>query len=160
MTVERVERVLSRGRERGVGSYEYPLRPVEMVDPGVLADWRGDVALELWVDSSTEPARVWMAGRLDASTAANLTQVIQELLDDGTREVDLCTDGLQVVDSSALGALADVEHLVSGHGGTLVRVGPTKGPFTRPLLRGTSATARGTRPTGWEPRGAGVSTEQ
>ena len=99
--------------------------------PVGLADWRGDVALELWVETDAVPPRVRLAGRLDASTAANLAQVVRELLADGTREIELATDGLRVVDSSALGALADIERMVAAGGGTLVRLGPAAGPFGR-----------------------------
>jgi len=99
--------------------------------PMGLADWRGDVALELWVETEALPPRVRLAGRLDAGTAATLSQVVRELLLDGSREIELCTEGLRVVDSSALGALADIERMVRADGGTLVRVGPDSGPFGR-----------------------------
>jgi len=68
-------------------------------EPVGLADWRGDVALELWVEVDVEPVRIRMAGRLDATTAANLDDVVVELLADGTRHISLCTDGLRVVDA-------------------------------------------------------------
>ena len=96
-----------------------------------LADWRGDVALELWVEADAAPVRIRMAGRLDATTAANLDEVVGELLADGARSFELCTDGLRVVDASAVGALADVEYRVRQAGGTLSRVAPTSGPFPR-----------------------------
>ncbi len=109
-----------------------PVAPrVELGGPLGIADWRGDVALELWVETEAVPPRVRLAGRLDASTAANLSQVVSELLADGSREVELYTEGLRVVDASAVGALADIERQVRDHGGTLVRVGPTGGPFGR-----------------------------
>ena len=68
--------------------------------------------------------------------------MVRELLADGTREIELCTDGLRVVDASAIGALADVERRVRLDGGTLVRVAPATGPFTR------SASARTPPPPG------------
>ncbi|MGA2835147.1 MAG: STAS domain-containing protein [Acidimicrobiales bacterium] len=105
--------------------------PAELARPVAVADWRGDVALELWVETDCVPARIRMAGRLDSTTAANLAQVMGELMADGTREVELCTDGLRVVDASAIGALADMERLVREHGGTMARVGPANGPFPR-----------------------------
>ena len=95
------------------------------------ADWRGDVALELWVEADADPVRIRMAGRLDASTAANLNEVVRELLADGTRHIELCTDGLRVIDASAVGALSDVERSVRKSGGALVRVAPANGPFPR-----------------------------
>ena len=99
--------------------------------PSGLADWRGDVALELWVEVDAEPVRIRMAGRLDASTVANLDEVVRELLADGVRHIELCTDGLRVVDASAIGALADVEQRIRASGGSMLRVAPTSGPFSR-----------------------------
>jgi ABC-type transporter Mla MlaB component len=96
------------------------------------ADWRGDVVLELWIEGDATPARVRLAGRLDASTAANLDGAVRELLDSGARDIELCTDGLRAVDATAVGALADVERLVRSSGGQLSRVGPSAGPFARP----------------------------
>ena len=105
--------------------------PVGAAEPIGLADWRGDVALELWVETDTDPVRIRLAGRLDATTAANLDEVVRELLADGTRSIELCTDGLRVVDASAVGALSDVERRVRRSGGTLVRLAPANGPFPR-----------------------------
>ena len=105
--------------------------PVRAAAPAGLADWRGDVALELWVEPDVDPVRIRLAGRLDATTAANLDEVVRELLADGARHIELCTDGLRVVDASAAGALADVERSVRRSGGTLLRVAPANGPFPR-----------------------------
>ena len=105
--------------------------PLDVPVGGRSADWRGDVALELWVETDVAPARVRLAGRLDATTAANLTQVILELLDDGTLDMELCTDGLRSIDASALGVLADAERAVRARGGRLVRVGPIATPLGR-----------------------------
>jgi anti-anti-sigma factor len=129
-----VERVASAdgGCGTGPGVDDHP--PAELAKPVVLADWRGDVALELWVEADVVPARVRMAGRLDATTAANLAQVMGDLLADGTRDIELCTEGLRVIDSTAIGTLADMERLVRSHGGTLTRVGPANGPFRRPRV--------------------------
>jgi|GEM_PF-1013325 len=124
-----VEPVLEAG-SHVAGGPGAPSR-IELAVPTGLADWRGDVALELWVETDAEPPRVRLAGRLDASTAANVAQVIHELLADGSPEIELYTEGLRAVDSSALGALADIERQVREGGGSLVRVGPSGGPFGR-----------------------------
>ncbi len=105
---------------------------VGLAEPLGLADWRGDVALELWVEAGAEPVRIRMAGRLDGTTAATLDEVVRELLADGSRDIELCTDGLRVIDASAIGALADIERQIRTAGGTLQRIAPTSGPFTRP----------------------------
>jgi hypothetical protein len=126
-----VERTGSVRHDRLTGSADVPLLPVGLARPVGLADWRGDVALELWVEVDVVPVRIRMAGRLDATTAANLDEVVRELLTDGRREIELCTDGLRVVDASAIGTLADIERRVRLDGGTLIRVAPASGPFTR-----------------------------
>ena len=124
-----VEPVLAVESELTVG----PVGPPRVVlgIPSGFADWRGDVALELWVETDARPPRIRLAGRLDGTTAANLAQVVGELLADGSPEIELCTEGLRTVDSSALGALADIERQVRAEGGSLVRVGPSSGPFGR-----------------------------
>jgi len=143
-----VERVLSAGGPVTVGVPDIGAPRAELAEPVGLADWRGDVALELWVETDILPARVRLAGRLDATTAANLAQVMRELLADGIREIELCTDGLRVVDSSALGALADIERLVRSKGGTLVRLAPSSGPFNRTRRSGPAAAAPTATPRG------------
>jgi len=100
-------------------SVDVELPPVGLACPVGLADWRGDVALELWVEADEVPVRIRLAGRLDATTAANLDEVVCELLADGTRAIELCTAGLRVVDASAIGSLADLERRVRLNGGTL-----------------------------------------
>ncbi len=126
-----VEPVLAEESGRTAGPVGAACPRAELGGPLGIADWRGDVALELWVETEAVPPRVRLAGRLDATTAANLSQIVRELLADGTREVELCTEGLRVVDSSALGALADIERQVRAAGGALIRVGPANGPFGR-----------------------------
>ncbi len=130
--------IVERTRSAGAGIDPERARPAQpqvgLGRPMGLADWRGDVALELWVEVDVVPVRIRLAGRLDATTAANLDEVVRELLADGTREIELCTDGLRVVDASAIGTLADVERRVRLDGGTLIRVAPASGPFTRTRL--------------------------
>ena len=131
MEVER-----TRTAERGLrpGPVDAAPRPVRLAPPVGQADWRGDVALELWVEVDVVPVRIRMAGRLDATTAANLHEVVGELLAGGTHEIELCTDGLRMVDASAIGTLADIERKVRLDGGTLIRVAPANGPFNRARL--------------------------
>jgi len=129
-----MERTRSTEIDQVPGPVGVPLPPVGLARPMGLADWRGDVALELWVEAGVVPVRIRLAGRLDATTAANLDEVVRELLADGSREIELCTDGLRVVDASAVGALADIERRVRLDGGTLIRLAPATGPFTRSRL--------------------------
>ena len=138
--------MIERTRSAGAGTDPEAARPavpqVGLGRPTGLADWRGDVALELWVEVDVVPVRIRLAGRLDATTAANLHEVVGELLADGTREIELCTDGLRVVDASAIGTLADVERRVRLDGGSLIRMAPASGPFTRARLGGAPAPGR------------------
>lgn len=109
-----------------------PVPTVGTGRPRGTTDWRGDVALELWVEVDARPVRIRMAGRLDRSTVSNLDDVVRELLDEGTRDIELCTEGLRVVDASAVGALADVERHIRAAGGTMHRVAPSAGRPGRP----------------------------
>ena len=129
-----VEQTPSVGPARSGVPGREPHDPVESDRPKGTADWRGDVALELWVEVDAEPVRIRMAGRLDSSTVANLDAVVTELLDEGALDIELCTDGLRSVDASAIGALADVERRIRVAGGTMRRVAPTVSPFGRPTL--------------------------
>jgi anti-anti-sigma factor len=138
-----VEPVLTTGAARDPVSVQGGQPLAELADPAGIADWRGDVALELWVETEAVPPRIRLAGRLDATTAANLAQVVHELMAEGTVSVELCTEGLRVIDSSALGALADIERQVRVAGGSLVRVGPDTGPFVRARLGVAPPVARG-----------------
>ena len=116
--------------------------PAALGDPATQVDWRGDVALELWVEADSEPARVRLAGRLDSTTAANLAQVVRELMAEGHHEIELVTEGLRVVDASAVGALAGIERQIRAAGATLHRVGPSMGPFARTRRGVTPPTTR------------------
>ena len=53
MEVERTQVVPDT---QGTAVQPGPAPPVELARPTGLADWRGDVALELWVEVDVEPA--------------------------------------------------------------------------------------------------------
>jgi len=129
-----VERTQVGPDTQGTAVQRGPALPVGLSRPTGLADWRGDVALELWVEVDVVPVRIRLAGRLDATTAANLHEVVGELLSAGNRDIELCTDGLRVVDASAIGTLADVERRIRLDGGSFIRVAPSSGPFAKPRL--------------------------
>ena len=136
------ERAQSVGGDPGTEPISGSLAPAGLADPAGRTDWRGDVALELWVEGDTVPVRIRIAGRLDATTAANLHEVVSELLADGVDQIELCTDGLRLVDATAIGSLADIERRVRLEGGTLIRVAPASGPFTRARLGPVTAPRR------------------
>ncbi len=67
--------------------------------------WGMDVALEMWIDASTRPVSIRLAGVLDASTGANLVGVVEECIEQGMREfaldpTELCVEvsGWQIVE--------------------------------------------------------------
>ena len=45
--------------------------------------WRNDVALEMWIDATSDPVAIRLAGVLDESTGANLLGVDQGLCGPG-----------------------------------------------------------------------------
>lgn len=61
-------------------------------DPGqtILASaaWRRDVDLEIWVDSTSDPVRIRLAGTLNGQTSKNLISVVKELVSGGARNFE------------------------------------------------------------------------
>ena len=45
--------------------------------------WRDDVALEMWIDVTSEPVSIRLAGVLDESTGANLFDVVADCMAQG-----------------------------------------------------------------------------
>jgi len=58
--------------------------------------WRRDVALEMWIDVTTDPVGIRLAGVLDESTGANLLSVVEDCVADGRLDFDLDTSALRV----------------------------------------------------------------
>ncbi|HXY27008.1 MAG TPA: hypothetical protein VEH82_01900 [Acidimicrobiales bacterium] len=80
--------------------------------------WRRDVALEMWIDASTRPVSIRLAGVLDASTGANLMHVVEDCLDEGLREFTLDTTGL-FIEGSGWQVVDEVREHVHHAGGSL-----------------------------------------
>ena len=71
--------------------------------------WRDDVALEMWIDVTSDPVRIRLAGVLDESTGANLPAVVEECVDQGQLDFELDTSSLRVKVSGqrVLGGIRD-----------------------------------------------------
>ena len=107
--------------------------------------WRDDVALEMWIDVSSDPVVVRLAGDLEDSTGANLIGVVMECMAQGSLDFDFDISSL-CVHRSGWALMDHIRTTVKGRGG---RVTLTRGPRGRD--RGRPACLYGPRwPTaGW-----------
>jgi hypothetical protein len=58
--------------------------------------WRNDVALEMWIDATSDPVAIRLAGVLDESTGANLLSVVEDCVAQGQLDFDFDTSALRV----------------------------------------------------------------
>lgn len=61
--------------------------------------WRNDVALEMWIDVTSDPVGIRLAGVLDESTGTNLLDVVADCVAEGRLAFALDTSALRIVDS-------------------------------------------------------------
>ena len=54
--------------------------------------WRDDVVLEMWIDATSDPVAIRLAGVLDESTGANLLGVVEDCVAQGQLDFDLDTE--------------------------------------------------------------------
>ena len=80
--------------------------------------WRDDVALEMWIDATSDPVVIRLAGVLDESTGANLLGVIKDCVTQGQLNFDLDTSALRV-DSSGLMVIDQIRAQIRDAGGQL-----------------------------------------
>jgi len=80
--------------------------------------WRRDVALEMWIDASTRPVSIRLAGVLDGATGANLVHVVDDCLEQGMREFALDTGSL-LIEGSGRRVVEQVAGRVRDVGGSL-----------------------------------------
>ena len=79
--------------ETGGGTGHDPIRDLRLeVDRA----WRDDVALEMWIDVTSNPVSIRLAGVLDESTGANLLSVVRDCVAQGRVDFDLDTSALRV----------------------------------------------------------------
>ncbi len=105
--------------------------------------WRDDVALEMWIDVTKLPVVVRLAGLLDASTGANLLDVVRDCMDQGQMDFDLDISAL-FVDGSGWPLVDRLRAAVHGAGGrlTLIRASRNERDVSNRGLPRTTA-ARG-----------------
>ncbi len=58
--------------------------------------WRSDVALEMWIDVTSEPVAIRLAGVLDESTGANLLNVVGDCVAEGQKDFHFDTSALHI----------------------------------------------------------------
>jgi hypothetical protein len=80
--------------------------------------WRDDVALEMWIDESSAPVVIRLAGTLDESTGANLDRVVDECLAKGKSGFDLDTRALRITRSGQV-LMERIRRRVAMSGGQL-----------------------------------------
>jgi len=80
--------------------------------------WRNDVALEMWIDATSDPVAIRLAGVLDESTGANLLGVVKDCVAQGQLDFDLDTSALRV-DSSGLMVIDQIRAQIHDSGGRL-----------------------------------------
>jgi len=101
--------------------------------------WDVDAVLELWVHDEVDPARLVLVGRLDAATAAHVTQVVASLLSHGTGRVDVDLEGIDVVDPQGLGVLSAAAREAARRGTSVHLVRPSA--VVERCLRATTTAA-------------------
>jgi hypothetical protein len=101
--------------QAGGGTGHDPIRDLRLA---VDRAWRDDVALEMWIDVSSEPVAIRLAGVLDESTGANLLAVVRDCVAQGRLEFDLDTSALHV-DRSGWQVIDRMRQQIVGSGGHL-----------------------------------------
>jgi hypothetical protein len=78
--------------------------------------WREDVALEMWIDVTSHPVDIRLAGVLDDSTGTNLFNVVAECVAQGQRDFHLDTSALRL-DGAGWQVVERIRRHVHGAGG-------------------------------------------
>ncbi len=78
--------------------------------------WRDDVALEMWIDESSTPVAVRLAGTLDESTGANLDRVFDECLAEGKFRFDLDARAVRITRSGRV-VMERIQRRIAARGG-------------------------------------------
>ena len=91
------------------------------VDLDVDRVWRNDVALEMWIDATSDPVAIRLAGVLDESTGANLLGVVEDCVAQGQLVFDLDTSAVRI-DSSGVQVIDRLRARIHDSGGRLLGV--------------------------------------
>lgn len=79
--------------------------------------WRNDVALEMWIDVTSNAVAIRLEGVLDDSTGANLVDVVGECVAEGKRDFVLDISSLRIARSgwAVLNRIRERVHAAGGH---------------------------------------------
>ncbi len=80
--------------------------------------WRNDVALEMWIDVTSEPVAIRLAGVLDASTGENLFNVVADCVAQGQRDFHFDTSALRM-DGTGWHVMERIRQQIHGAGGRM-----------------------------------------
>ena len=80
--------------------------------------WRDDVALEMWVDVTSDTVVIRLEGLLDGSTGANLAEVVRGCQAEGKRDFVLDTGALRM-DRSGWAVINRMREQIHAAGGRL-----------------------------------------
>lgn len=80
--------------------------------------WRDDVALEMWVDVTSDVVTVRLEGTLDGSTGANLTEVVRGCQAEGKCDFVLDTGALRM-DRTGWAVINHLREQIHAAGGRL-----------------------------------------
>jgi len=80
--------------------------------------WRNDVALEMWIDLTSQPVVIRLAGVLDESTGTNLFDVVADLVAQGQRDFHLDTRALRL-DGAGWRVMERIRRRIHGAGGRM-----------------------------------------
>jgi hypothetical protein len=102
-----------RGRSQSAVPSASALRTVREVESA----WRNDVALEMWIDVTSDLVAIRLEGVLDDSTGANLIDVVRECMAEGRWDFELDTSSLRIAGSgwAVLDRVREQVHAAGGH---------------------------------------------
>lgn len=81
-----------------------------------LDPWQQPV-LELLVDAEKRPVHIEMSGTLTEGTSRNIVPLVEEMLSNGERDMQLETHLLRVADPNARARLLEIPRIVKRYGG-------------------------------------------
>ena len=80
--------------------------------------WRNDVALEMWIDVTSDPVGIRLAGVLDESTGSNLLKIVADCMAEGRLAFALDTSAL-LIDDSGWRVVGRIREQIERAGGKL-----------------------------------------
>jgi hypothetical protein len=115
---------VEKSRAASYGHWTFGERhTVESRDPRVIShpdiDRKMEPDLELWIDTSTTPVNVRLAGALDDRTGQSVRSIVEGLLSEGFRHFAMQVDGLPLPAPAGFSCLVGIQRLVKSAGGSM-----------------------------------------